>query len=640
MNRAFISRRASPRNGATPARAVVAAVVATATLAGAGSVAWAAPPERSILSADEPTAVKDHYIVVFKDTVTTATVSASARQAARRHGGKVTYTYGSALHGFALQGSARTARQIAADPSVAYVAQDQTVKRFGSQADPESWGLDRIDQHAPPLDSSYAYPSLASGVNAYVLDAGVAPERLDFDGRATGDWSVDGGDQNLDCGDGHGTHVAGIIGGITYGVAKGVRLHSVRVFRCVSDTTFADVIAGVDWVTAHAVKPAVVNMSLGGAAYAPVDAAVQRSIDSGITYVIAAGNGDENGNRVDACQISPARVPEAITVGATDRNDNAAPWSNHGTCVDILAPGVDIPSVQWQEDGIAYHESGTSMAAPHVTGAAALALAAHPTWTPQQVRDSLVAAATPDAIRDPGPGTPNRLLYVPNTPPGKDFTVRLDPPSRTVTDPTTVTTAITTTAAAGAGQPVRLSVTGAPLDGTATLNPSTVTAGQPSTLSVTTGPGTPVGWYHLRILASGPETVQVSTFDLTVAPSAGRCAAWNTTRAAIPDQGELKSTLKISGCRTGASLNSKVIISIAHPRRGDIWMELVSPGGRIYSVKYPNRQDGRAFAADTLFWVNLHSTGATQINGNWTLHVLDEFPDATGELVRWSLDPE
>jgi len=216
--------------------------------------------------------------------------------------------------------------------------------------------------------------------------------------------AVGDGQNGIDC-NGHGTHVAGTIGGATYGVAKNVTLYTVRVLDCSGSGTNASVIAGVDWVTAHAVKPAVANMSLGGGADAALDAAVTNSINSGVTYAIAAGN-----SRRDACKFSPARVPLAITVAATTNTDTRASYSNYGTCVDLFAPGSSITSAWYTSTTATNTISGTSMATPHVAGVAALYLQAHPTATPTEVTNAIKAAATPNVVIDPK-GSPNLLLY-------------------------------------------------------------------------------------------------------------------------------------------------------------------------------------------------------------------------------------
>lgn len=382
-----------------------AAITVAASLAGAP--AFAAPSEGEILNAGGATAISDSYIVVFRDTaVARAKVGDSARGLASKHGGSVARTYGTALRGFEANLSAKAAARIAADPAVAYVEQNHTVTIQGTQTNPPSWGLDRIDQRNLPRDQSYTYPSTATNVHAYIIDTGIRLTHNDFGGRATSGYdAIDGGSAD-DC-NGHGTHVAGTVGGSSYGVAKGVALVAVRVLDCDGYGTNAGVIAGVDWVTANAIKPAVANMSLGGGAYSALDTAVRNSISSGVVYAVAAGNESTN-----ASGSSPARVTEAITVGATTSSDTFASYSNYGSVVDILAPGSSITSAWYTSNTATNTISGTSMATPHVAGAAALVLATNPAWTPQQVRDQLATNATSGVISGVPSGTPNLLLYV------------------------------------------------------------------------------------------------------------------------------------------------------------------------------------------------------------------------------------
>ncbi|MFI5928851.1 S8 family peptidase [Micromonospora sp. NPDC051543] len=390
-----------------PRRSVLVGV-ATATVLAVGAPALAAEPVGVVREAGGATAVPDSYIVVLKDsTVAPSQVGDTAQRLTGRHGGKVARTYGTALRGFEVTVSAAAAARIAADPAVAYVEQNHTVSISGTQANPPSWGLDRIDQRNLPLDSSYTYPNTASNVHAYIIDTGIRFSHNDFGGRATSGYdAVDGGSAD-DC-NGHGTHVAGTVGGSTYGVAKGVQLVGVRVLNCSGSGTNAGVIAGVDWVTQNAIKPAVANMSLGGGANSSLDTAVRNSIASGVTYGLAAGN--DNG--ANACNTSPARTTEAITVGSTTSSDARSSFSNIGTCLDIFAPGSSITSAWYTSNTATNTISGTSMATPHVVGAAALVASTNPSWTPAQVRNQLVSNATPNVISNVGSGSPNLLLYV------------------------------------------------------------------------------------------------------------------------------------------------------------------------------------------------------------------------------------
>ena len=363
--------------------------------------------EGQIRLADTANAVAGNYIVVLKDsaaTVRSSAVSAQADTLATKYGAKVGHKYTAALHGFSISATETEAKQLAADGSVAYVQQSQKFHVTDTQANPPSWGLDRIDQRDLPLDSSYTYASKGDGVNVYVIDTGVMMSHPTFEGRATGGYDAVDGDNDPQDGYGHGTHVAGTIAGAEYGVAKGANIVAVRVLDNSGSGTTDQVVAGIDWVAQNHTGPSVANMSLGGGADDVLDQATRGAIASGVTFAIAAGN-----SSADASGFSPARVTEAITVAASDNADGQASFSNFGSVVDIYAPGVDITSA-WN-DGATNTISGTSMATPHVAGAAALFLSTNPTATPADVAAGLTAAATPDKITNPSAGTPNLLLY-------------------------------------------------------------------------------------------------------------------------------------------------------------------------------------------------------------------------------------
>jgi subtilisin family serine protease len=401
----FTRRRMLTTGGVAAAGVLAAAVVAIVGTANAST----GDQTGEIRAAGAPNAVRDSYIVVLKDSdVSISAVDGTAKTLTTKHGGTVKQTWNSAVRGFELSASEKTAKKLARDPRVAYVEANQTVHINATQTNPPSWGLDRVDQRNLPLDRKYTSPSTASNVNAYIIDTGIRTTHSDFGGRArVGTDTVGDGRNGQDC-NGHGTHVAGTVGGSSFGLAKGVNLFAVRVLDCNGSGTNAGVIRGVDWVTANARKPAVANMSLGGGASTALDNAVKRSIAAGVTYAVAAGNENQN-----ACNVSPSRVPDAITVGATDANDSRASFSNFGTCVDIFAPGVNIVSAAISSNTARATLSGTSMASPHVAGAAALVLAKNPGFTPKQVRDSLVNSGTPDKVRNPA-GSPNKLLFVVN----------------------------------------------------------------------------------------------------------------------------------------------------------------------------------------------------------------------------------
>ncbi len=345
------------------------------------------------------------YIVVLKQSV--GNVDGSVGEMGQRYGLRPDFRYRHALKGFAGKFSPAVVEALRQDPRVAYIEHDGEVRVIGVQTDPPSWGLDRIDQVSRPLNGSYTYTETGSGVDAYIIDTGIRTGHIDFGGRAVAGFdAITPGGTAAD-GHGHGTHVAGTVGGAKYGVAKGVRLIAVRVLDNSGSATFSQAIAGIDWVTEdHTTRPAVANISFSGPSSAAMDDAVRHSIGDGVIYAIAAGN-----SSADASTASPARVAQAITVGATSRSDAFASFSNFGPGVDILAPGVNIVSAWLTSNTARTTLSGTSMAAPHVAGAAALDLAAHPAATPDEVASRLVAAASLNKVSGLPAETANRLLY-------------------------------------------------------------------------------------------------------------------------------------------------------------------------------------------------------------------------------------
>jgi subtilisin family serine protease len=382
----------------------VAALALAACNDAAGPVSELRPIAPNTVIAAKGVPIHGAYIVTLRDAA--GDVKEVARSMAGLHKGALKHVYKSALRGFALQNiSEATAAAIANDPRVLMVEADQIMTAIGTQS-PATWGLDRVDQRSLPLTGSYTYHNDGSTVTVYILDTGINFTHVDFGGRAsTGFDAVTPGGTAADC-NGHGTHVAGTVGGTTYGIAKNVKLVSVRVLNCTASGPTSVIIAGIDWVTANRVLPAAANMSLGGGLSPTMNQAVARSVAAGVTYAVSAGNDAAN-----ACDASPASEPSAITVGASSDTDTFWSSSNFGSCVDINAPGVNIRSA-WSSSNIATnYMSGTSMAAPHVAGAAALYLSANLSATPEQVAAALTANATPGAINAVPAGTPNLLLY-------------------------------------------------------------------------------------------------------------------------------------------------------------------------------------------------------------------------------------
>lgn len=388
----------------------VAAVLAAATFPQFPGVAQAAPPP---LPAVHPKKPKEHkpvvlpsgpadYLVRFKRGTNPNTEAASAQA----KGYQVKRTLRRVFPGLVVHLTRAQRDQLVANSKVAYAEPVQQVRAFsGTQTDPPSWGLDRVDNRSLPLNRDYAYGPNGAGVRAYVVDSGIYAAHSDFGARvaAGGDFAGDGRGTD-DC-TGHGTHVAGTIGGAKYGVAKGVTLVPVRVLNCEGLGSTETVIAGLEWITSHHPGgPAVVNMSIGTDFSQASNDAVQALISAGFTVVVAAGNDGDL-----ACSYSPGSTPDAITVAATDDTDVDAPFSNYGPCVDIYAPGVDIESDVPGSPTASYSASGTSMASPHVAGAAALVLQAQPDWTPAQVSAELLGKATQGVVKDNY--SSNRLLY-------------------------------------------------------------------------------------------------------------------------------------------------------------------------------------------------------------------------------------
>lgn len=349
--------------------------------------------------------IPGQYIVLLKGEVPENEIDRQADRIAFSRNARIGEVWKRAAHGFVAQMSAADAAALANDPSVALVEEDGIMSISVTQSNP-TWGLDRIDQSTLPLNSAYTYTVNGSGVRAYIIDTGILATHGDFGGRViNGYTAISDGRGTVDC-NGHGTHVAGTVGGNTYGVAKGVNLVPVRVLGCSGSGSTSGVIAGVNWVTNQAYRPAVANMSLGGGASTALDTAIQNSINAGVTYVVAAGNNNRN-----ACNYSPARVAAALTIGATTSSDARASYSNYGSCLDLFAPGSSVVSDYYTSNTATATLSGTSMASPHVAGAVALYLAANAGATPSQVATAINQNASTGQVSNSGTGSPNRSLY-------------------------------------------------------------------------------------------------------------------------------------------------------------------------------------------------------------------------------------
>ena len=568
--------------------------------------------------------IPGQYIVVLKDNAASlanersslSRVSVVARDIATRHRTKLVRTYNNVLRGFVARADDKGLARLLADPRVAYVQEDGVVSIAASQGN-ATWGLDRVDQRDLPLNQTYNYDTTASTVHAYVIDTGILLNHSQFTGRmGNGYDAVSSGGNGNDC-NGHGTHVAGTIGGSTYGVAKEVKLHPVRVLGCNGSGANSGVIAGMDWVAENHVKPAVANMSLGGSADQATDDAVNRLYNAGVTVVVAAGNNSGN-----ACSYSPARAANAITVGSTTNTDARSSFSNFGSCLDIYAPGSNILSAWYTNSTATNTISGTSMASPHVAGVAALYLASNPNATPAQVRNALVDNATSGKVTDAGSGSPNKLLY-------SIFGGGENPPP----PPDTYSVSGTITNASGTG-----------------ISGVTVSNG---TVSATTSSS---GAYTLTGLANGTYTLTPSLNGYTFSP-ASRSVTVNSANVTgvnftgtadggggggqtytndfdyfIFDNFTVQSPIVVNGRTGNGSATTQVKVKIVHTYIGELKVDLVAPDGSVYVLH--NRSGGSADNIDQTYTVNLSGEA---LNGIWMLRVNDNAAGDTGRIDSWSV---
>jgi subtilisin family serine protease len=387
-------------------------VFAFLILAGLGVVVLLSSPPRSQGKNDKlrknANKIENNYIVVLDDSVVGEKGLFSiapyvASEMAATHGGKLKHVYQHALNGFAVEMTAEDAERLSQDFRVKFVEEDGIVTADATQSNPP-WGLDRIDQRNLPLNAIYTFNWTGSGVRAYIIDTGIRTAHTQFGGRASNVFDAFGGN-GQDC-NGHGTHVSGTVGGSTYGVAKSALLRGVRVLNCSGSGSNSGVIAGVDWVRLNHIAPAVANMSLGGGISSALDTAVNNLSNAGVAIAVAAGNSNAN-----ACNSSPARAANAITVGSITQTGARSSFSNFGTCLDLFAPGSGILSAYATSNTATATLSGTSMASPHVAGVAALYKQANPSASATTIRNAIVNNATTNVVSNAGSGSPNRLLY-------------------------------------------------------------------------------------------------------------------------------------------------------------------------------------------------------------------------------------
>lgn len=368
-----------------------------------------APLESKVRRSANP--ISGRYIVIYSDEIArtlyrSVDVGMLSVEISRSFGSSVDRLFVSSVKGYSAEMTAEQADLLSLDPRIKYIEEDTEIFSTGTQLE-APWGLDRIDQHLLPMQGSYVYTATGNGVNAYVIDSGIRYSHLDFGGRAQFAFDAfDDGQAGNDC-YGHGTHVAGTIGGATYGVAKGVNLFSLRVLNCSGSGSLSGIIGAIDWVTANHVKPAVANISITAGGISPtLDDSITASIAAGVSYTIASAN-----NAADACLFSPGRTPNAMTVGAMYDADARAGFSNYGLCVDIFAPGYGILSDSIASDTATAIRNGTSMAAPHAAGVAALFLEKNPYAWPADVTNAMKAGATPNILTNVGEGSPNLMLF-------------------------------------------------------------------------------------------------------------------------------------------------------------------------------------------------------------------------------------
>lgn len=606
--------------------------------------------------------IPNQYIVVFKDELVATQAKSlstrgnySAKEAkqriitdlsidlATRAFGSIERTYASALSGFVLKTKSRSAVEfLAKDERVAFIEADQMVS-IGATQNNATWGLDRIDQANLPLNSTYIYDQNGTGVNAYVVDTGVRSTHTQFGGRASsGFTAINDGNGTTDC-NGHGTHVAGTVGSSTYGVAKNVNIVAVRVLGCTGSGSNSGVLAGIDWVKDNHVKPAVANMSLGGGTSTALDNAVNATVAAGVIMVVAAGNDNSN-----ACNYSPARAANAITVGSTTSSDSRSSFSNYGNCLDIYAPGSSITSTWSTSNSATNTISGTSMAAPHVAGVAALYLDDNPNASPSQVQSAIESVAIANKVSDAKTGSPNLLL-------NNDFGGGTPPPPPPPTGGTLSNGVAKTglSGATGSESNFTLAVPAGATNLTFNMSGGSGDAdlyvkfgSAPTTSSYDCRPyangnsescpitSAQTGTYHVMIRGySAYSSVSLVGSYTASSGGGGQSLFTNNSNVNIPDNNATGAISNINVSRSGNSNTIKISYNIVHTYRGDLKVEIYAPNGASAVLREPS-----GGGTDNIVDSNTLNAGTTPANGTWGLKVTDNAGADVGYINSWSIE--
>lgn len=625
------------------------------------------PTLRSIQGYSSANKIPNQYIVVLKDNAVLTEAYSLSRSGyslsqakamivkemsidlSTKARGSVERMYSSALNGMVIK--TRASKKIVAllnDPRVDYIEADQKIF-LGATQNNATWGLDRIDQNNLPLNNTYNYDSNGSGVNAYVIDTGVRISHNEFGGRGrSGYTAINDGNGTNDC-QGHGTHVAGTIGSSTYGVAKNATIHAVRVLGCDGSGSNSGVIGGVDWVAANHVKPAVANMSLGGGASTALDNAVNSAVTQGITMVVAAGNDNRN-----ACSYSPARAVNAMTVGSTTSSDSRSSFSNYGTCLDIYAPGSSITSTWSTSNSATNTISGTSMAAPHVAGVAALYLDENPSASPSQVEAAIEGAAIPNKVTDAKTGSPNLLLNNFSGGSNPDPDPDPDPVNGELTNGTAKTglsgaqgslSYFTLAVPAGATD-LSFAMSGGSGDAdmyvrfgsaptTSAYDCRPYQNGNNETCDIS---NVQAGTYHvmLRGYSSFSGTSLVGSFTPPAGGGGGGSNFFeNNTNVTISSGAASTVSSSINVTRTGASGTITIKADIVHSYRGDLSAKIFAPNGASGTVHA--RSNTSDSGDDLTIDINLNA-GTIESSGEWRLEVTDHANQDGGYIDSWSIE--